>query len=295
MILEKLEALTIVKLKKYKFMVLFWTVIYMLFCGIAIAQSNPPAPSQGNSIQKHQRRTGDKAQESSVAERGSENRPIFVRSIDAPLSEEEANAKKYERKEKPTLDRWLTWSTVALAGFTALLFFFTYRLWSATARLVAGSEDTAIRQLRAYVALDPEHGYADSFGIPQKINFNLSNVGQTPANNIGYWCVVRVGDEDESAIEQITRNAPDIILSPSSFSLAPAMKSYSFINFKIPSGDIPSILNKSQCLFVSGGFIYADVFGQTRNTLFRLKWIMPNDSHTSKGAWAYCKQGNEIT
>lgn len=90
-----------------------------------------------------------------------------------------------------------------LALFTALLFFATVRLYVATRNLVTGAEDTAKRQLRAYVGIDDiriesttaedpkfrgrrhcERAAAIGFVHRDFIVLNVKNFGQTPAYDV---------------------------------------------------------------------------------------------------------------
>jgi hypothetical protein len=79
--------------------------------------------------------------------------------------------------------------TVVLAVFTGRLWYSTDNLWKATTELVRGAEDTAQRQLRAYVGVtvpDSELRYPDQSlqsSDPSifKIALEIRNSGQTPA------------------------------------------------------------------------------------------------------------------
>src|SRR5665647_2600220 len=73
-----------------------------------------------------------------------------------------------------------------IALFTVILGISTWLLWQSTRDLVNGAEDTARRQLRAYVFVEP----GDFDGLnPQTAAvgyFNVRNSGLTPAINVGY-------------------------------------------------------------------------------------------------------------
>jgi hypothetical protein len=73
-----------------------------------------------------------------------------------------------------------------LVAVTSLLFFATLALWLATRRLVKGAEQTAERQLRAYVWAITENSPsldADPFETRTHIN----NAGATPAYKVHSW------------------------------------------------------------------------------------------------------------
>src|SRR5262249_51673089 len=75
--------------------------------------------------------------------------------------------------------------TVFIALFTVILAFATAFLYFATRDLVEGAEDTAKRQLRAYVFLD-QMTIADPMGTP-KISIRIKNYGSTPAYGVVFW------------------------------------------------------------------------------------------------------------
>lgn len=77
---------------------------------------------------------------------GTANDPIIAVALPAIDSEEDTRQKHYERDEKPSLDRWVTWSTVALAASTFLLFCFTAGLWWVTYQLSHDAKDAGARQ-----------------------------------------------------------------------------------------------------------------------------------------------------
>jgi len=75
-------------------------------------------------------------------------------------------------------------STVAVAAFTIVLAVATIFLWWATRRLVRGAEQTAERQLRAYVSLPTVE--IQNFGAGRQLEIVISvlNSGQTPAYRV---------------------------------------------------------------------------------------------------------------
>jgi hypothetical protein len=74
-----------------------------------------------------------------------------------------------------------------IAVFTIVLAFATGLLWKATRDLVHGAEDTAQRQLRAYVSVSPEGIYtAHQEERFVKIDCKVKNHGQTPAYEINH-------------------------------------------------------------------------------------------------------------
>ena len=85
-------------------------------------------------------------------------------------------------------------ATIALAFLTLVLALGTIFLWWATKRLVQGSEQTAVRQLRAYVfgkgfTAGPNMG---DQGIVEYVVFQeFENVGLTPATGVQAWLYIQ--------------------------------------------------------------------------------------------------------
>jgi hypothetical protein len=73
--------------------------------------------------------------------------------------------------------------TAALASYTALL-------WGSTKRLMEGAEDTARRQLRAYVAFEAAYRRTDGNnwdGGGHTLKVRVKNYGDTPAHEMTIW------------------------------------------------------------------------------------------------------------
>jgi hypothetical protein len=107
----------------------------LLMSGVCTAASNPPPPSSWEGIQKQNSKAAQAAQNPTSEQKGTEQNPIFVKSLPSPQSESDTRHKEYEHHEKPTLERFMGWGTLALAIFTGLLFVFTAGLWWVTYRL----------------------------------------------------------------------------------------------------------------------------------------------------------------
>lgn len=196
----------------------------LLFCVLTLAASavfaqaasQPPAPSGRVSGEQQQPKASQPVQSSAPEQRGTARAPLFIQSIPAAESASDAAHKVYEHHEKPTLDRWLTGSTVALAVFTLVLAIFTALMWVATYRLALHSKKTGDQQatdtkaaleiardaanaskksadasliaLRPWLSCKVEITEPLSFneaGDPIfKITFIVENVGKTPAMSV---------------------------------------------------------------------------------------------------------------
>jgi hypothetical protein len=87
---------------------------------------------------------------------------------------------------------WVSFGTLVLAAFTTVLGAATIILARATNRLVSGAEDTAKRQLRAYVEAVPESLVRHFTGETVTITFKTKNTGLTPARNVRSYSIVRI-------------------------------------------------------------------------------------------------------
>ena len=177
--------------------------------GSAAAALQPPAPSNGKHTQEPNASASKPASQSATEQRGTASSPLFIQSLSGPEREADAAHKKYEHHEKPTLDRWLTYSTVALALFTLLLFGFTAALWWVTLKLgrqaKADSErqatetqqslaiskaasNAAVMSLRPWLSCKVESFGPLSFDAKGdavfRFRFVIKNVGKTPAMSV---------------------------------------------------------------------------------------------------------------
>ena len=139
-------------------------------------------------------------------ERGTREIPVVIEiGPSTPLKIEAARDQDAEN-EKAANDKWIAWGTIAIAGFTFLLAvvtgglaIFTFNLWKSTSKLVIGAEQTAERQLRAYVgcseiALECPNLTNPSYVPVQTVAglifedyvlLTIKNYGQTPASEVG--------------------------------------------------------------------------------------------------------------
>jgi hypothetical protein len=75
--------------------------------------------------------------------------------------------------------------TIVLAVFTARLWFSTEKMSDSTKRLVEGAEDTAQRQLRAYIVAGPTGiVFNDLLKDIIVVEITIKNTGQTPAREV---------------------------------------------------------------------------------------------------------------
>lgn len=80
--------------------------------------------------------------------------------------------------------------TIIIAIFTAVLGLATAFLWKATKALVDGANDTAERQLRAYVMIESVRLEDFEVGRRPFARVTLRNSGATPAHQLTHWCMM---------------------------------------------------------------------------------------------------------
>jgi hypothetical protein len=89
-------------------------------------------------------------------------------------------------------------ATVLLAFLTLTLAGGTIGLWFATRRLVRGAENTAERQLRAYIFVSDSSRVGGPSPAPE-FRIVVKNFGQTPARNGTYWVSSKIDKYNSTA------------------------------------------------------------------------------------------------
>lgn len=175
-----------------------------------------------------------------------------------------------------------------VAGFTALLFIATMALWWATQRLVRGADQTAERQLRAYLGIDKMGFRNETYFAQYEVGFR--NFGTTPANNvrIRYDTDLRDADDDRP-----------FTISPDFQSYGPLSPTQTVVamndeNREFDTEEWNSIYNGSRILYLFGEVLYDDCFSRTRSLKFRLMTEARFDS-AKRGQLKFCPRGNEAT
>jgi len=194
---------------------------------------------------------------------GTEASPLFIQSITRPESPEDAEHKKYERHEKPTLDRGLTYATWLLSVVTALLAVFTGLMWWATYKLGRDAKEqgrSIIVSERAYVKISHVgHGIeliTPDVGQPyRRIVFEIKNWGKTPSSVTD----VRIGIERIEYGQLLGNPFPFRESERDSFPNAFLVPSESFRIVKyLPNGDYQS---GEKAIWVFAHVDYVDAFG----------------------------------
>ncbi|WP_172592463.1 hypothetical protein, partial [Nitrosomonas supralitoralis] len=174
-----------------------------------------------------------------------------------------------------------------IAFFTFLLFLATVALWWATRRLVQGAEDTAQRQLRAYVSINlDEKMFFDSDGL-LNAPFITKNNGVTPANFM--LCSLHIGLFRFPLDTEL--DPPNYSPTSSNSSLFPGeqVRQYATLPRELNQTETQVIENGEGAIYVWGEVRYKDVFNKQRSTQFRM---YSTGADFCRGELAYHHEGN---
>jgi hypothetical protein len=155
-------------------------------------------------------------------------------------------------------------ATVAIGIFTLTLKLSTDKLWEAGEKQRRLYEDTAERQLRAYVFF--ESGYvkliATEKGQFLDATIQFKNFGQTPAYKFVNWMIIDIRNTSSPPFDEQARAGVEGIIGPSGVSV--------FNGHKGPLGptDIDDIRNGAKTIFIWGRIDYVDAFKTPRFFIF---------------------------
>ena len=165
----------------------------------------------------------------------------------------------------------MVYATIWLALVTTALALFTYKLWSDTRRLVIGAENTAKRQLRAYMSLlQPKIGgvFDES---PLRVELFARNTGQTPAYNFGWVSGITMKDmpfDEELRVSMDNPQINDITVGPST-DIGHTAPSPGNIRILTPE-ERRDIRAGKKAIFIYGEMKYTDTFQQPHTTRYQM-------------------------
>lgn len=250
----------------------FLLIVVLSVCGYSFAESEPPIPTPTESGKREQTPLPKAKYEATKNLRGTHDSPFVVDILPVPNADKIAERKSEQENEKSTLDGLIAWSTIALAVITFFLALFTACLWASTKKLVTGAEDTAQRQLRAYLSITPA-------GL-EKINpnemfhfrFTCLNGGQTPAYSVRYNGILDIIEHPISEnypFPALPRKLPYLAMVPPRTPIG----GHLLATNKINKADIVEILTgkgegEGKRLYIFGQIDYIDAFGKNHWTRF---------------------------
>jgi len=154
-----------------------------------------------------------------------------------------------------------------LAIFTFLLAIFTLLLWCSTRALAKGADDTAKRQLRAYVAAKPIALSFFGSTVPVTATVQITNHGITPAFNVESYACVNILPFPLPA----NSGLPELPKSPSRFVLHAnaEISSYATADRSFSQKEIADLVDGNHFrIYVYGRIKYVDIFRIQRTTTF---------------------------
>jgi hypothetical protein len=226
--------------------------------------------------------------------------PALIVNASGSTSPRADNTTENSREEsQDRLAFWVAVSTIAVGIFTAGLLAVAFLQWRWTRKTVESMEDTAERQLRAYITLciDNRNGPAGAKGAAAlKIDAytqrvcgaicRIRNAGQTPAYDVVARGVLKILPYPQS--KEWKRYTIDRTLMTSRFVLGPQQESD--IGCEAEDAIFMRIPDKS-AFYIYGRIEYRDAFNQSRVTDYCFVGGLENGVFASKPA----EYGNEAT
>ena len=237
-------------------------------------------------------------------QRGTDQSPLTVKVLPSPASKEDAEREERARQEKLEADEKLADHLGKIASYTFWLGIFTFALlcaavaqigmfWfqlnfmrkgvegavlaanaaqaatDATKRAIVLSEDTAQRQLRAYVMVSSAAIENLSSGRKPTAKLILKNTGQTPAHAVSHWCAAGVAPYPMP--DHIVRALKNHEAELSSRPLPPGAEAQSWSESDIlTEAQYEGLSDGTHALYVVGEIRYTDAFNKPQETDFLL-------------------------
>ncbi len=232
------------------------------------AYSQNPPSSDGKTSQEPKNNSQSSKQHPTKDLRGTEKSPFVVKTLPTEKTEAQTRQEENYKAEHANNERWTMQATVILAIVTAILAFFTYRLWRATKRLVEDSQDTAQRQLRAYLSAQPNYVFTFNPSILTEIKFSVFNHGQTPALQVQSAGLIDIFPYPLPPNHPFP-NIPVSAKSRSVIHPSSGMDTHVFAVRLFAANEIAQAVAGTQFrIYIFGRVNYIDAFGTNRETKF---------------------------
>jgi hypothetical protein len=183
-----------------------------------------------------------------------------------------------------------------VALFTLVLTLSTIGLWAQTERLARGGEETAKRQLRAYLMVQSkELGVFDDDEIPTEFVFEMTNVGQTPAKIISIMRDINIFDSGHRELPEGHKDfyLPHHFPNTNQPLFAGGVRRFSARKSDLTKDQKGLIKKGEKLLFIWGSVLYRDAFDREWLTNFRYAYG-GEEAARRKGLMA-CSHGNDCT
>ena len=175
-------------------MILIVIAMVSALVSISFAESLPPSAGSMSGPEHVISKPVQSDQTTAQKQHGTEQNPLVISVLPSIKSKAETEFETRERNQKSANERWITWATVWLAIVTTLLAIFTAYLWDATRKLAKSAEETAKRQLRAFI-FGKGFNFAPHIwdeAIKEYVFWVAwENVGLTPGIDVCNWIEVK--------------------------------------------------------------------------------------------------------
>lgn len=262
--------------------ILKFFLVSLIILWVVNAQSQEPSPQPFKDIQKPQQNAREIYKSTNTNQQGTEKYPTVFKEIPSDITNEETKKEANKESDKSFYDKLIAWSTVLLAIITAVLAFFTYRLWAST-------KDTAKRQLRAYVFMKPKDGenmFDDSNGC-LTAPLIVKNFGQTPAYDI--LCSLQMAPYKFPLDTTLESHAYEPTASKSPLAPGDQVRQYITLGDKLTETERNNILKSKIAIFVWGEVLYFDAFKTKHRSNLCL---YSTGADFGRGELAYYHDGN---
>lgn len=250
----------------------FHAAILLAFSFQVLAASNPLAPTPAEAGTQPKASAAKENGKTNPDQRGTKALPLVTDIGPSSTLKVEAAEKSEKHEDYSSHEWWLVYLTAALAAITGALAVFTAFLWGATKRLVGGSEETARRQLRAYVFLDPEKEFTfvrkPSVTATVETEIHVKNLGLTPAYDVfcHSWMTVDVWPLPENFVfvgpsgdEPLTRS----VVPPGGL-----VHFHTGTCRPFTPDELAAVESGARRLYIYGQITYTDTFGRQHWTNF---------------------------
>jgi hypothetical protein len=154
----------------------------------------------------------------------------------------------------------------------ALLIIVTGLLWISTKDLVSSADQTASRQLRAYISVEPGASLPQNKRRGTVFEFRpiVVNNGLTPANDVRIWSLLEIAPPTIPSNFNYTIAPPLGYSGGSVTTIGPRQNRFHsrLINRRLTITELKSLLKGKTCVHIWGFVQYRDIFDHPQHTNF---------------------------
>jgi hypothetical protein len=173
-----------------------------------------------------------------------------------------------------------------IAAFTIIVALATIFLWDATRDLVRGSEETARRQLRAYMGIEKYTISNVSPDMKTCVDLTVRNYGQTPAYDVDFLVAQEIGNPN-SILADLPQREERLVIDPGATFTATCLAEHS-----LTQAQFDGIKANIAPVIVYGVIKYRDAFGGRQRREFRLQH---GGRYVGTSRMILSKKGNKAT